>query len=325
MRISPRVRAVQVPDTNPMHPQFTPIYLVGEDQALTIDSGEDLDRYRWMLKGYLAASEHAEIGLSAVTHYHADHSANLRWLHDEFAAEVYAFGPGASLLGDRLPPDGVSLLKDSDTIEVRGGLSVQLIYTPGHSVDSVCYYLEDEGVLFTGDTILGSTTTTVNDLADFMSSLERLLALPNLRLICPGHGPVIDNPQGYIRDYIAHRNQREREIVGLLSKTAGAMTSWQIMEALYGGIDPRLRRLADGNVRSHLRKLEKEGRIAVYAGKPRQRSAEETARAESEEHERLDVIRKADEYREQARRRALMAQESPPMEEWAEPPRYELR
>ena len=89
MQVSPSVRAVQVPESNPMHPQFTTIYLVGRDQVLTIDSGADEERYRWMLRGYLAATEKAEIALCAVTHYHFDHSANIRWLCEEFGAQAH--------------------------------------------------------------------------------------------------------------------------------------------------------------------------------------------------------------------------------------------
>jgi glyoxylase-like metal-dependent hydrolase (beta-lactamase superfamily II) len=323
MQVSPSVRAVQVPDDSPMHPVYTTIYLVGRGQVITIDSGEDMERYRWMLKGYLAATEKAEIAISAISHHHADHSANLKWLRDQFGAEVYVHTAGQPLLTERLPETGVHTMKDGDSIEVGGGVRVRVLHTPGHSVDSVCYYLEEEGVLFSGDTLLGSTPTTVNDLADYMASLARLRALPNLRVICPGHGPLIDDPAAYIDDYIAHRNEREQQIVEALA--AGEMTtSWDLMLKIYTDIDTRLRRAADGNVRTHLRKLEKEGRITVYAGKPKVQSANEVAKQADEEHERLDVIRKADEYREQARRRELFRQENPPLDEWEEPPRYAL-
>src|SRR5438874_733384 len=155
MQVSPSVRAVQVPDTNPMHPQFTTIYLVGRGQVLTIDSGEDMERYRWMLKGYLAASEKAEIGISCVTHHHADHSSNLRWLRDEFAADVRVFEAGISLLGPRLPDSGVVSFQNGSEFGPSDDVRLEAIHTPGHSVDSICLYLESDGVLFTGDTILG--------------------------------------------------------------------------------------------------------------------------------------------------------------------------
>jgi glyoxylase-like metal-dependent hydrolase (beta-lactamase superfamily II) len=308
-----------------MHPQYTTIYLVGRGQALTIDSGEDMERYRWMLRGYLAAIEKAEIGISCVTHHHADHSSNLRWLRDEFGADVRVLHEGIPLLRDRLPDDGVHAIADGAVFGPSDDVRLQALHTPGHSADSVCYYLEDEGVLFTGDTILGASSTTINDLGAYMTSLAQLRDLPNLRLMCPGHGPVIEGPIAYIDAYIAGRHARERQILTALSANP-EMTTWQIMELIYADLNlvPRLKRAADRQVATHLRKLEKEGRIAVYPGKPRQKSADEVAREEEEEHERLDVIRRADEYREQARRRALFGQENPWLEDWEDPPRYAL-
>src|SRR5438552_6093557 len=174
MQVTANVREVQVPDTNPMRPQFTTIYLVGTDQVLTIDSGEDMERYRWMLKGYLAASEKAEIGMSAVTHYHRDHSSNLKWLHDEFGADLKVFEQGIPLLQDRLPDNGVTAIHHGTEIGPSDDVRLQVIHSPGHSADSICFYLESEGVLFTGDTILGASSTTVNDLGAYLDSLAGL-------------------------------------------------------------------------------------------------------------------------------------------------------
>jgi endoribonuclease LACTB2 len=325
MQVTPSVRAVQVPDTNPMHPQFTTIYLIGRGQVLTIDSGEDLERCRWMLRGYLAAIEQAEIGISCVTHYHADHSSNLRWLRDEFRADVRVLEQGMSLLRERLPDTGVRPIRDGSELGPSDDIRLRAIHTPGHSADSVCYYLESEGVLFTGDTILGASSTTINDLGAYLTSLGQLRDLPNLRLLCPGHGPVIENPVAYIDAYIRGRHARERQILDALAQHP-EMTTWAIMELIYADLDlgPRLRRAADRQVSTHLRKLEQEGRVKVYPGRPRPKSADELAREAEEEHERLETIRRADEYREQARRRALVGQEYGWMEEWEEPPRYAL-
>jgi glyoxylase-like metal-dependent hydrolase (beta-lactamase superfamily II) len=308
-----------------MHPQYTTIYLVGRGQALTIDSGEDMERYRWMLRGYLAAIEKAEIGISCVTHYHADHSSNLRWLRDEFGADVRVLEQGVPLLQDRLPDTGVKTIADGAVFGPSDEVRLQAIHTPGHSADSVCYYLEEEGVLFTGDTILGASSTTISDLGAYLTSLAQLRDLPNLQLLCPGHGPVIDNPIAYIDAYIDGRHARERQILEALAENP-EMTTWEIMELIYADLNlvPRLRRAADRQVRTHLRKLEQEGRVKVYAGRPREKSAEELAHEQEEEHERLEVIRRADEYREEARRRILIGQENPWLEEWEVPPRYSL-
>lgn len=323
MQVSANVRAVQVPESNPMHPQFTTIYLVGHDQVLTIDSGADEERYRWMLRGYLAATESAEIAQAAVTHFHFDHSANLRWICDEFGAELHIAAETAARLGEqRLPASPRLDVQDGSVLDV-GGVKLQALHTPGHSPESYCYYLAEEGVLFSGDTILGGTTTAVQDLADYMSSLERLRDLPNLRVICPGHGPLIYNPVATIDEYIRHRNERERQVVEALT-SGETLTSWQIMERIYTDVNPRLRRLADGNVRSHLGKLAKEGRVKLYPGTPRQVSPEEQAKRDAEEASRQETLRKADELRDEARQRALFLQENPPTAEWLEPPRYEL-
>lgn len=98
MQVSPSVRAVMVPDDNPMHPDFTCIYTVGDGQVLTIDSGEAIDRYHWFIKGYLAATEKAEIALAGITHHHADHSGNLKWMQSELKAEIIAPKHGLPLL-----------------------------------------------------------------------------------------------------------------------------------------------------------------------------------------------------------------------------------
>jgi endoribonuclease LACTB2 len=325
MQVTPSVRAVQVPDTNPMHPQFTTIYLVGRGQVLTIDSGEDMERYRWMLKGYLAAVEKAEIGISSVTHYHADHSSNLRWLRDEFGSDVHVLEEGIPLMGGRLPDHGVQAIHHGTEFGPSDEVKLQTIHTPGHSADSVCFYLEAEGVLFTGDTILGASSTTIADLGDYLDSLAYLRDLPNLKYLCPGHGPVIEEPQSYIDAYISGRHARDRQILEALAEKPG-ITTWEIMEKIYADLNlvPRLQRAADRQVRTHLRKLEKEGRVKAVPGKPRQKTPDQVAREDAEEHEKLDVIRRADEYRDEMRRRTLISQENPFMEEWEEPPRYAL-
>ena len=326
MKVSQSVRAIQVPDENPMHPDFTSIYLVGPTggQSLTIDSGEAIDRYRWMLRGYLAATEHAEIGIAAITHHHSDHSGNLKWAREMLKAEIAIPSNGAPLLKGKLPKDGVVKLNDNQTIDLGAGVKVRVIVTPGHSVDSLCYYLEDEGVLFSGDTLLGSSTTTVHDLAAYRRTLKLLLTLPNLKVICPGHGPLVHDPRERLQSYIDHRDLRERQIVGVL-EGGGAISSWDIMLQLYPQIDKRLHRAADNNVRSHLTQLEHEGRLKVYAGKPRKQKSAAKAQRDIEHVRRRDVvIRQAKRFEAEQRRTEIRAQENPPSAEWVEPPRYEL-
>lgn len=324
MRVSPSVRAVQVPDENPMHPQCTTIYLVGDGQALTIDSGEAVDRYRWMLRGYLAAIERCEIALAAVTHHHADHAGNLRWVREAFGASVLVPRAARNLLRGKLPRDGVEVLADGQVIELDGGVRVQVLETPGHTRDSLCFYIESEGVLFTGDTMLGSTTTTVSDLAAYRATLRRLLDLPNLKVICPGHGPLMLDPRERIHAYIAHRDERERQILEFLERAGRPVTSWEIMLALYPDIHPRLRRAADNNVRAHLEQLAREGRLEVMPGIPREPNPARRAREAEHAREQERVIRLARRYEAERRRALIRAQENPPTADWKRPPRYRL-
>ncbi|HZQ39113.1 MAG TPA: MBL fold metallo-hydrolase [Dehalococcoidia bacterium] len=327
MQISPSVRAVQVPDEEPMHPLFTSIYLVGKNgggEALTIDSGEAVDRYKWMLRGYLAATERSEIALAGITHFHLDHSGNLKWMREALKAEVVLADEARPFLekDDRLPESGTRPIRDGDVITLDGGVRVRIIFTPGHSPDSLCYYIEEEGVLFTGDTLLGSSTTTVHDLSAYRASLQRLLALPKLDVICPGHGAVVNDPRERLQMYVNHRNERERQIIEALA-AGGEQTSWEIMLKLYPDINTRLRRAADGNVQTHLRQLEAEGRVKLYEGvrkEPAQPSPEEVA-----EHERRESIKaEAKKIEDEERKTAIARQENPPDDEWVERPRYEL-
>jgi len=323
MRVSDSVRAVQVPDENPMHPDFTTIYIVGKEQVLSIDSGEAVDRYRWMLRGYLAAAEKAEIAMAAITHHHSDHSGNLRWVTESLDADVVVAKKAVPLLKGKLPKNRVELLDLERPIVLEGGPRVQVIATPGHSVDSVCYYVEEEGVLFSGDTLLGSSTTTVHDLGDYRRTLKRLLELPNLKVICPGHGPLVHDPRERLQSYIDHRNMRERQIMGVLEKR-GAVTSWDIMMELYPEIDKRLRRAADNNVRSHLAQLEQEGRLKVHPGKRRSPNAARQQKDVEHAKYRREIIKKARKFEAEERRAEIRAQENPPTAEWRQAPRYEL-
>lgn len=323
MQVSPHVRAVQIPTDNPMNPQFTTIYLVGDGQSMTIDSGEALEKYRWMLRGYLAAVERSEVAIAAITHHHADHSGNLKWVREVYGADV-AIPPNArTLLRGKLPAKGVSRLEDDQIVDLGAGARVRVLVTPGHSVDSICFYLEEDGVLFTGDTLLGSTTTTVNDLGPYRRTLAKLLELPNLKVICPGHGPLVHDPRERLQSYVDHRNLRERQILGVLAR-GGTPTSWEIMLELYPEIDKRLRAAADGNVRTHLRQLEEEGRITTFAGRPRRPNAARIHRDIEHAKIREQTIARAEKLKAEKSRAIVRAQENPPTAQWIEPPRYAL-
>lgn len=324
MQISPSVRAAMVPDENPMHPGFTSIYLVGPKggQSLTIDSGEAFERYQWFLRGYLAAAEKAEIGLATITHHHQDHSGNLKWVKELLGAEIAIPEKGKALLKGRIPTK-VDMVKDGDVLDLGGGVKLQVLATPGHSVDSMSYYIEKEGILFSGDTLLGSSTTSIHDLGAYRRSLQRLIELPNLKIILPGHGLIVNDPRERLQMYIDHRAQREREILKVLAG-GKQLTSWEIMLEVYKNLNPNLRRAADGNVRTHLAQLQEEGRITGHAGVPRRPNQKKIER--EHEHARVEdlVLKQAKKIESTRSAAALRAQENPSGAEWKDPPRFEL-
>ncbi len=334
MKISDNVRMVPVPEDQPMRPTSTNIYIIGQrgGQTLTIDSGEAIDKFRWMLRGYLAAIDHSEIGVAAITHHHFDHSGNLKHVREHLKAEIAVPENGVKLLKRQLPKDneGVKTYADGDTIDLDGGVRVQVMTSPGHSVDSLCYYIEEEGILFTGDTILGNTTTVVGDVNSYMASLRRLLELPNIKVLCPGHGPLIrDTDDAKARDrlemYVAHRQMREDQILEQL-QDGEPKTSWQIMESIYGDtIDKRLRRAADGNVQAHLKSLQKSGVVRASRGVKRTPNPTTAAKHKLKDQQNRKVINQGKKLEKQARAKALAQQESPPTDRWKKPPTYRLR
>ena len=334
MKISDNVRMVPVPEDQPMRPTSTNIYIIGQrgGQTLTIDSGEAIDKFRWMLRGYLAAIDHSEIGVAAITHHHFDHSGNLKHVREHLKAEIAVPENGLKLLKKQLPKnnEGVKTYADGDEINLDNGLRVQVIGSPGHSIDSLCYYIEEEGILFTGDTILGNTTTVVGDVNSYMASLRNLLELPNIRTLLPGHGPLIrDTDDAKARDrlemYVNHRQMREDQILEQL-QDGDPKTSWQIMETIYGdSIDKRLRRAADGNVQAHLKSLQKSGVVKASRGTKKRPNPATVAKNKAKERSDRKVIQQGKKLDKALRNKLLAQQENPPTDVWKRPPTYQLR
>ncbi len=327
MRVSQHVRAVQVPDDNPMHPLYTNLFLVDGDQTMLVDSGEALERYRWMLRGYVAAGAatgaRADIDIVGITHHHFDHSGNLIWARETLRAEIAVPPTSVKLLRGKLPKDGVRLLADGEVINLGGGVQLRVIFTPGHTVDSTCYYLEDEGVLFTGDTFLGGSTTTVSDLGAYRRSLRTLADLPNLKVIAPGHGPIVQEPRARLEDLLRHRESRDRQILQAL-EDGRPQSAWDIMLKVYPDLNKRLRRAATGNVLTHLRQFEQEGRVKARPGRPKPKNVERERREAERAKERAAVLKLAKKIEAEDLKARLRAQETAPTAAWSVPPKYEL-
>jgi glyoxylase-like metal-dependent hydrolase (beta-lactamase superfamily II) len=187
-------------------------------------------------------------------------------------------------LGERFPgiPVAKMIWKDADLpagiVDLRDGQAVAgdgvtliPVHTPGHASDHLCYFMPEEQALFTGDLILGGSTTVIpdedGDLAQYLDSLRRVQAL-GVRRIYPAHGPVIEDAPGKIQEYLDHRMLRERQILEALG--AGARTIPDMVKVIYADVPVALHGAAGMSVHSHLKKLKREGRVSeeLLAGAP---------------------------------------------------------
>jgi ribonuclease/clavin/mitogillin len=236
----------------------TNTYLVGRGEPILIDTGAGVPGYVSLLEQYLASRGWKRPARVVVTHRHRDHLGGVTQVRERFPGV-----PVAKMIHrDRDLPEGVEDLGDGQTVS-GDGVTLVPIHTPGHASDHLCYYLPEEKAVFTGDVVLGGSTTVIpeedGDLAEYMRSLRRLQAL-DVRRIYPAHGPVIDDARARIQQYIDHRMMRERQILAAMG--AGAHTIPEMVKIIYADVAPGLHGMAGQSVHSHLKKLAAEGRAA---------------------------------------------------------------
>jgi glyoxylase-like metal-dependent hydrolase (beta-lactamase superfamily II) len=238
----------------------TNTYLVGRRHPILIDTGAGLEGYPALLAEYLASRGVDRPSRVLLTHRHVDHLGGVAHLR-----ERYPGLPVAKMIHkDAGLPEGIEDLRDGQAIE-GDGVTLLPIHTPGHASDHLCYYLVEEKALFSGDVILSGSTSVIpsgdGDLADYMASLRRLQGL-DIRRIYSAHGPVIEDGPGRIAEYIAHRLQRERQILEALGD--GLVTIPDIVAKIYADVDVKLHRVAAGSVESHLKKLARDNRVREH-------------------------------------------------------------
>jgi glyoxylase-like metal-dependent hydrolase (beta-lactamase superfamily II) len=235
----------------------TNTYLVGRREPILIDTGAGLDGYLPLLLEYLGQRGWAQPVRVLLTHRHPDHLGGVAQLRARFPGlRVAKF-----IHRDSSLPEGLDDIRDGQTVE-GDGVTLVPIYTPGHASDHLCYYLPEEKALFSGDVVLSGSTSVIpagdGDLADYMASLRRLQGL-DIRRIYSAHGPVIEDGPGRLAEYIEHRLLRERQVLQALGD--GLPTIPAMVAKIYADVSPKLHPAAAQSVESHLRKLERQGRV----------------------------------------------------------------
>jgi glyoxylase-like metal-dependent hydrolase (beta-lactamase superfamily II) len=243
----------------------TQTYFVGTSELAVIDPGPDLPEH---IDALVEAIGGRPVAAIMCTHTHRDHSPAARPLAAATGAPIIGCAPLAlETVGPRADAafDGDyradRVLEDGEGVEVDGR-RLTAVATPGHTSNHLCFADEASRALFTGDHVMGWSTTVVvppdGDMAAYMASLDKLQQRDD-RVYYPAHGPPVTNPRQHVRGFIGHRKQRERQILSLLEQRARSIP--EIVADAYPGLDPRLVTAAGGSVLAHLLDLEARGLV----------------------------------------------------------------
>jgi len=264
-RVAPGVRRIVARNPGPFTFKGTGTYVVGEGEVAVIDPGPELAEH---IDALLASLADEQVTHILVTHTHRDHSPAAKALKEASGAPTHGFGPHAGgrrgdpgieeggdwdFVPDIVVPDGASVEGGARGGTKGGRWRFEAVHTPGHTSNHLCFALPDAGILFSGDHVMGWSTSVIappdGDMAAYMASLDKLLERPD-QVYWPTHGPAITEPERHVRAFIAHRREREAGIIDCLK--AGCETIDAIVERLYVGLNPALRRAAGRSVLAHL-------------------------------------------------------------------------
>lgn len=267
----PLVRRVLAPNPSPYTYTGTQTYIVGSGDAVAvIDPGPANDAH---IEAILAAVGDAQIAAIMCTHTHRDHSPAAAPLSAHTDAPVVGCAP-LVIESDRpradesfdkdYAPDRV--LEDGEAM-TGPGWTLRAVHTPGHTSNHLCFALEESGALFSGDHVMGWSTSVVippdGDMGEYLRSLEKLQARDDC-VYYSAHGDPITKPKQLVRGMIGHRRQRENQIMRLLAESSRKIPDF--IPHMYKGLDERLIPAAQMSVEAHLLDLEKRGLATLFDG-----------------------------------------------------------
>ncbi|HMK63189.1 MAG TPA: MBL fold metallo-hydrolase [Acidimicrobiales bacterium] len=242
---------VTAPNPGMMTGPGTNSYLVGAAEVVVVDPGPDEASH----VDALVEAGRERIRWIVVTHTHPDHAPAAARLAERTGAEVLGFGPRDGFVPDRSVGHGFELAGDD--------FCLRAMHTPGHASNHLCWLLEGEQVLFSGDHIMQGSTVVIapldGDMAAYLSSLQSLLELdPPLRAIAPGHGSLLEDPATVVSGVISHRMDRERAVARALIDAGRARVD-DLLPTVYADVPEALHPVARYSLWAHLRKLAGDG------------------------------------------------------------------
>jgi glyoxylase-like metal-dependent hydrolase (beta-lactamase superfamily II) len=269
-QLSPLVRRVIAPNASPFTFNGTCSYIVGQGAVAIIDPGPDNESHH---RALLAAVEGERVETIVVTHTHRDHSVGAKRLRQATGARLVGCAPfaphgdgteGFDSSHDRdYAPDAV--LVDGERLQGRG-FTLAAIATPGHCANHLCFALDEENALFSGDHVMAWSTSVVappdGSMSAYMASLDKLREREE-EIYWPGHGGPVHEPQRYVRALYHHRRQREAAILTALKR--GDETIPELVATIYAGISQSLVRAAGLSTLAHLEDLRERGLVVAEA------------------------------------------------------------
>lgn len=251
-QVSPLIRRVVANNPGPFTFHGTGTYILGRDETAVIDPGPADDAH---LEALLRALDGERVAAILITHSHADHSPLAGPLAERTGAAIYGLAdPAAGSAEEEAQGDFRPHVSVADGQTIAGpGWTVEALFTPGHASNHVCYALQEEHALFSGDHIMGWSTTVVSppdgDMSAYYASLDKVAAR-DFSTLWPTHGPPVTAPAPFIAAYRAHRHERERQILKAIA--SGHDTIAAMVPVIYAAVDPRLHPAAARSVLAHL-------------------------------------------------------------------------
>ncbi len=269
VEIAPGLRRLLAPNGNAFTFHGTGTYIVGHGNVAVIDPGPLVDSH---VRALLDGLKGEQITHLLITHTHGDHSPAAAPVRQATGASTYGFGPhaaGKKITGVAMEEGGDTAFKpdvvvrDGDVI-TGDGFSFECVFTPGHTSNHVCYAWREGRALFSGDHVMGWSTTVIvppdGDMAEYFASLRKLIARDDA-VYYPTHGGPITAPQAFVSALHTHRAARETQIEACLQH--GITTLAEMVRIIYSEVDPKLHPAASMSVRAHLTHLRQTGRLSV--------------------------------------------------------------